>query len=312
MNKVSGLVTCAFTISGLSNAATVGLDAYSLAAGPISITGISENLSGISYNPVSITLFAIVNGPEEIHELNLDGSVIRKITLPSGIDDTEGLVHLGGTRFAFLEERKRNMLVMDLQDLSPTNTISLTDLTTISIDVPGEPDNLGLEGITYDSGTGTIYVVKEKSTPTVYSFSLNAALSIGEVSGPTLSTFLTSPSGMSDLTGLHFDQLTNNLLILSHESQKLIEVATSGPQTGQEISSLTLTGIPQAEGVTMGPNGEIYIVSESDQFYRFNSALSPIPEPGSSALLFASAIWLTGRRKRGNTKLSPSFRDLKK
>jgi len=287
-------------LSGTSGATSLELGDYTLGDGPVFVDGVSDNLSGLTYNPVSNTLFSIVNSPEEVLEVNLDGSLVRSIALPSEMEDTEGITHLGGSRFAFLEERKRNVVIMDLNDVSGS-TISLSNLTSFSLGVPGN-DNEGLEGIAYDSLTDTMYVTKELNNRAIYSFTLADALAQGAASPYPVTTFLEDPAGMDDLSGLHFDAISGSLLVVSHESSRLIEVATSGPNAGEEISSLSFPTIPKAEGITIGNDRELYLVSEPDLFYRFDAPPSEVPEPQSVMILSASLIFLFGARHRGVRK----------
>lgn len=79
----------------------------------------------------------------------------------------------------------------------------------------------------------------------------------------------------TDLSGLHFDRKSKHLLILSDESKLLTEA--DGDQT---ISYLELEkvwhglkqSIPQAEGVTLDDDGNLYIISEPNLFYHFSPA----------------------------------------
>ncbi len=82
---------------------------------------------------------------------------------------------------------------------------------------------------------------------------------------------------VDDLSGLHFDQGSGHLLVLSQQSMLLAEVS----HEGERISYLDLErgfnqqveDIPQAEGVTVDAQGDLYIVSEPNLIYRF----SPTP-----------------------------------
>ena len=299
MNRAGKVFLTSILLSGVSGAANVELGGYTLGEGPILVDGIGDNHSGLTFNPVTSTLFSVTNSPEGIHELNLDGSLIRTISLPVGIEDTEGITHLGGSRFAFLEERKRNVVIMDLNDVSGS-TISLSNLTTFSLDVPGN-DNQGLEGIAYDSLNDTVYVTKELDDRAIYSFTLTDALALGATTPYPVTTFLENPAGMIDLSGLHFDAISGSLLMVSHESRRIVEVATTGPNAGQQISSIFFPTIPQGEGVTMGNNREIYLAGEPNQLYRFDPP-SVIPEPQSALLLSASMLLLFGSRRRGGRR----------
>src|SRR5690606_14622057 len=86
---------------------------------------------------------------------------------------------------------------------------------------------------------------------------------------------------VSDLSAVEVDNLSGNLLLLSDESQMVVEYAPGG----KAISLLGLRrgfhglqrSVPQAEGMALDNARRLYIVSEPNLFYRF----SPV-EPCSS------------------------------
>lgn len=66
---------------------------------------------------------------------------------------------------------------------------------------------------------------------------------------------------------------TGHLLVLSADSHLLLELG----EKGEQVSFMTLLGgfnglkhtIPRAEGVATDDQGNLYMVSEPDLFYRF-------------------------------------------
>ncbi|MFW3405168.1 SdiA-regulated domain-containing protein, partial [Aliarcobacter butzleri] len=67
------------------------------------INEIEKNLSGITYNENTDTLFAITNSPRDIYELDKNGNVLRKISL-KGFKDTEDITYTKDNKFAILDE----------------------------------------------------------------------------------------------------------------------------------------------------------------------------------------------------------------
>jgi len=67
------------------------------------------------------TLFMVENGGTTVFETNLSGTYLRNIFL-SGYEDTEGIVHIGGTRYAVTEERKGRVTLFDI---TPSSSIVL-------------------------------------------------------------------------------------------------------------------------------------------------------------------------------------------
>jgi uncharacterized protein YjiK len=64
---------------------------------------------------------------------------------------------------------------------------------------------------------------------------------------------------MSDLAGCTVDSNTGNLLILSHESSRVMELS----RAGQVLKTLDIPAVAaQYEGLTIGPDRELVLVSE--------------------------------------------------
>ena len=101
-----GLITAAGLLLGqvLGKAEeSTRLDQYTLAKEPVVIGGVSQNASGLTYHAGRDSLFVVLDSPQRVVELSLDGSLKRKINL-NKFEDTEGIVWLGENRFAVAEE----------------------------------------------------------------------------------------------------------------------------------------------------------------------------------------------------------------
>jgi uncharacterized protein YjiK len=258
----------------------------------------SGNFSGVTYNPNTDTLFVVDNGVSHIYEYNLSGTFRRTITT-TGFDDAEGIVWMGGDRFGLLEEKNAHI---SLVTISPTTSaltksaLPLADIIRPDL-VPNDPslgslnptgDNVGLEGIAYDELLDRFYLVKEKSTGTpgdygvnVFAVERNGAASVlfnPSVAHGASTTPLTSLA--IDISDAHFDPVSRNLLLLSHESRRVIEVKL----TGEVVGTRTLPGT-QLEGVTISPDHkQMFIVGESREFFRYETSpmLTALVPPGTT------------------------------
>ncbi len=258
--------------------AAINLNNYTLTAGPVT-TSIPNDLSGVTYNSMTNSLFVCINGTPTIYELDLNGNVLRTINM-TGFEDTEGLVWIGGTDYIIIEERKGRAVLISI-------TAATTAITypAAFMQLPGVwGDNLGIEGVTYNPATNELIIIKEKSPLTIYSFVVPATFA-NPITVTNPFDISVNNFGLSDIAGLHHlglntfmpcgEDVSDNYLILSHESAQLIET----DNTGTEYSRLDLTAggangtlaatIPQAEGVTMDNQGNIYVVSEANLFYKF-------------------------------------------
>ena len=77
----------------------------------------------------------------------------------------------------------------------------------------------------------------------------------------------------TDLAAVEVDPRSGNLLLLGEEASVLYEYSRAGALLSvmplwADMSGLTET-IPQPEGLTMDPAGNIFIVSEPNLFYKF-------------------------------------------
>ncbi len=261
-----------------NNTGGLGLDNFDLQQGPSLIAQIPNDLSGITYNANTNTLFASTNGDTRIHEMDLSGNYIREIIL-NGFQDTEGIVWIGGNDFFVLEERKGRAVPITIN--SSTSSIAYP---SGYIQLPGTwGNNLGIEGVCYDPATNQLLIVKEKSPLTLYSFEIPSNLSSPVTVSVTNPFNIASNNfGFTDLAGMHFLGATAGLsemnvndhfFILSHESRALVETDATGTEysrielvAGGANGTITVD-FPQAEGVTVDNDGNIYVVSEPNIFY---------------------------------------------
>jgi len=236
------------------------------------IIGLQNDLSALTYNVESKTLFAVLNREPLLVELSLEGELLRKVRV-NGAEDMEGLTHVAGNRYVVAEERTQRLVVLDVsQDAQEVDVAGAPSLT-IGIDLNG---NKGFEGLSWDHRKKRLLVVKERDPLRVLSVT-------GFVDAPAVGPMnveiqeLKSPDSprlfMHDLSSLSMHDETGHLLLLSDESHMVVEYA----ETGEPLSLLGLwrgmsglqKTIPQAEGLTMDEQQRLYLVSEPNLFYRF-------------------------------------------
>lgn len=270
------------------NVGSLDLNNFELAEDVVTITEIYGDLSGLTYNPLTGTLFGPSNGIPMIFEIDTDGNHIRTISL-KGFQDTEGLVWIGGNDYFVIEERKGRAVKITIE------------ASTIAIDYPAEyiqlsgdwGNNLGLEGVAYNPVAHSLYLLKEKSPAALYVVEIPDNLP-QTVTPVNLFDINTNNFGCSDFSGMHYHP-NGNLLLLSHETQTLIET----DMTGDEISRLELNesgaggtlweGIVQAEGISVDNQGNTYVVSEPNIFYKFSNPMPALPFD-STALAFSTTV----------------------
>jgi uncharacterized protein YjiK len=237
------------------------------------IVGVDRNASGLTFNEQTQTLFAVINQPAQIIELDTSGRLLRTIAV-DGATDLEGIAHVRDQVFVLVDEREHQIYRIELD--AGTDRLSLDGAARLGIglDLNG---NLGFEGVSWDQHGDRLFVVKEKSPLRVLVISglpqLYAGdgfdLQIREWKAATASSLF-----MTDLSSLTFHEPSGNLLLLSDESAIIVEYAGDG----QPVSMLPLwpgvhglkRRVPQAEGLAVGSDGSLYLLSEPNLFYRFD------------------------------------------
>ncbi|WP_228286234.1 SdiA-regulated domain-containing protein [Arcobacter vandammei] len=224
---------------------------------------IKKNLSGITYNEKSDTLFVITNSPRDIYELDKNGSILRKIDL-KGFKDTEDLTYIKDDMFAILDEKLSSFFVVKIDE--DTEIISKKDsIKEFNIDVRNFK-NFGLEGISYDKIEDKFYLVNErgpKKIITVKGFMEDIDMEVNykdELKDNNLY--------LGDFSAIHFDDKSKNIYILSDESALLARVDNNEKFSKYlDLQEDDLSSkLKAAEGFTKDSDGNFYIVSEPNIF----------------------------------------------
>ncbi|OWJ90769.1 DNA-binding protein [Pseudomonas sp. A46] len=230
------------------------------------LAGLEEDeTSDLAYNPVTGTLFTVTGKAPTLVEISRTGDVLRKIPL-KGFSNPEGVAVLEGGHVAVTDERRRTLSIFELDP----QTRELTAGSTPEFDL-GFPDsgNKGFEGIAWDPAKGRLILGKERGPVALFSLGSDGNDALDDGLRPLPSYGL----GMRNLSALSVDPRTGHLLVLSAQSNLLLEL----DEQGEPVSFISLLGgmnglearIPRAEGVAMDERGDIYVVSEPNLFYVF-------------------------------------------
>lgn len=253
------------------NRNSLGLSAYRAVIQAKPIPG-AAGLSGLTYNPDTGTLFTVSDHGGYILELSLTGDVVRKIGL-ADFPDAEAIEYVGNNQYLIADETDQSVSLVSFDEND--SQISAQDIKSkISLGMEFSK-NRSFEGLACDLTDKTVYVVKEHKPRRLYTIKGLIENNEGE---PLNLRINNDPACekrlfLKDLSGLAYDQARRHLLVLSHESKLLLEL----DQDQRPIGSLSLlkyqsgleASIPQAEGLALGPDGAIYIMSEPNLFYVF-------------------------------------------
>jgi len=218
--------------------------------------------------------------------------------------DFEGLTYLYGNFFAMTDEKTNNLFFLNyevnnglhqfrvLQEYA-TNipcTDNNNNLTTCNINVGGQN---GIEGITYDPGSGNLYLIVERS---------KRFYSISVPTGPNFSGGITlvdnniTLSQPDDVAGIfHLGKVfpgSNKMLLLSEKSRRIYQITlTANNQVTFDPVSLPVNLDRQPEGIVY-INGSIYIASEADD--RPNATLIQYSKNSDTPLSLNLTVFLEG------------------
>ncbi len=239
------------------------------------IQGLTRNASGLTFNAETGTLFTVINRPAQIAELSTEGQLLRVIAL-DGVRDPEGITHVQGDTYVIADEHSHGLYWVQIRRDSTRVSVAGAPSLRLGIDAV---HNSSFEGVSWDSAHARLFVVKEKLPLRV--LVISGLHGLGETSGFNIdiSEWKSSSAAslfMSDLSSLTLHEPTGHLLLLSDESALLVEYAADGRPIGLMPLWRGFHGlqrkVPQPEGVAVGPDDAIYVLSEPNLFYRFERA----------------------------------------
>jgi uncharacterized protein YjiK len=165
------------------------------------------------------------------------GDILQKFNYKG--NDLEGVSTFTGDNLLLAEERTKEIVVFDM---------STGNASKHKINYENNDKNSGIEGVTYNSIDGTIFILNEKDPGKLIrlrtDFSIIAEYKLDFA---------------SDYSGIFHDNTTNNLWIVSDQN-KTINKCTL---TGELINSYSIS-VTQAEGIAIA-NDKIYVISDAEE-----------------------------------------------
>ncbi|MBN1982406.1 MAG: SdiA-regulated domain-containing protein [Chitinivibrionales bacterium] len=228
----------------------------------VELTGITSiNLSGITFNPVSQTLFVIDNDePVVMHEIDKKGALLRSIKL-RGLKDPEDITYFKNDTFFVVEEGLCNLVRFPIPKPGVDSVVPLKNCTSYKIDVVME--NNGLEGVTYHAGMQTVYITKEKVPSRIYRVPVDSTGNVKEV---IFNEPFNIEQNAGDAAAIYACN-DGTFLLLNEETKSLIGYTSDG-----KVLSHLVLDMFQPEGVTINPADKtIYIIGEPRYFATFKN-----------------------------------------
>lgn len=233
-----------------------------------------RDVSALTFDPDRRTLFSVTNKPAKVVELSLQGDLLRTIDL-EGFGDPEAIEYVAPGTYVIADEREQRLVKVRIDDA--TRVLAAADFQQLSLGI-GRNGNKGFEGLAYDAANQRLLVAKERDPVRIFEV---LGFPYVEEGKPLALQVNTDPKRdarlfVRDLSSLDFDAATGHLLALSDESRLVIELNAQG----KPISTLSLLrgqhglkrSVPQAEGMAMDDEGNLYLISEPNLFYVFKQA----------------------------------------
>jgi len=237
------------------------------------VSNVDSNLSGLTYDFDNRQLIGVINSPPSIVILDTEGNTLRHHVI-HGANDTEGITYVGNGQIALLQEKRHSILLISI----PTENhapIFVDEVNAFKLDIPEDKNN-GPEGIAYHAATDTFYIVKERQPTGLYTVQ-GLLTDPQNVVQNNLNHYLVPLDFATDFSGIALSPDSQHLILLSDEAQMLITMDLHGNFINHfDLAPWNLSlPPPQPEGVAIGPDNTIYIVSEPNLFYRLRPQLLP-------------------------------------
>ncbi len=271
-------VTARFKAEGTGS--EILIENYSPQGDAFQIDNIPDDASGITWHPGLEQYLVVQNGAARIHRYDVNFAYMGNIRVNGINTDTEGLAFVNDNEVLIVSED--NAASRITVDEFVENVSGLPPTSQRYQILAASGGNQGLEGISVRKASGgapaRVYACKEggngRNFKVVYfDMPADSSSEYNEATNLTVIEPFNAQQAFNgsanDLAGMVYDERTGHLIIVSQQSRRALQV---NPDTGAIISTLDLSGAPQFEGVTIGPNNELVFVSEANwiRIYELN------------------------------------------
>ena len=229
----------------------------------------NKNLSGAHWDHNGERLFAIVNSPATIYELNLENGDFVKGKKISAKGDFEGITMRPSVKnkVYIMEEGRESIVEFDLNSSKKTAEWNLSGLPTQSRNGPEGIAFIGDKflgnGIAKSkAGMGGLFVVAHQNGGELFFFDLDPSTNRADLA-------LSVKTGASESSGLEFDESENKLYIWHNTGGNSIEVVRPSLGANGRLELIKHIRGPKSgniEGIAVGStgNGEHYLFFTDD------------------------------------------------
>ena len=232
--------------------------------------------SGLTLNHDGSALYTISDDTKAVFRLDLKGRLSIAESFFIGVDDLEGIaINADGSQLHAVQEETNAVISIDIasrRELSRRPLAAMANFVSIARYFPDPPDNKGLEGITVNTRTGHLFVVKEGRPGLLIELD-------GEGNSILQARLLNDRNGFVhptvgaeklDFSGLSYDAERNTIWITSDKGQCLFHYDWDQDRVLQRRDLIVEDKkkpkrIRKSEGVAIDPARQrLYVVSERD------------------------------------------------
>ncbi len=192
--------------------------------------------SGLAVSNSGNVLYTVSDHTAEVYKLSTTGNVIQTFNYVG--NDLEGVSAFTGNKLLLAEERTKEIVEFDM---------SSGIFSKHKINYENNDSNSGIEGVTYDNNSNTIFILNEKDPGKLIRLRSDYTI---------LAEY--ELNFASDYSGLFYENSSNNLWIVSDQNKTINKCTLSGVLI--ESYSINVT---QAEGIAV-TNDKIYVVSDAE------------------------------------------------
>jgi len=193
--------------------------------------------SGLAINHSGNVLYTVSDKTSKIYKLSMIGGVMETIDCEG--NNLEGVSTFTSNKLLLAEEGAKTIIVFDMETGKGSNH---------KIKYKNKDKNSGIEGVTFDSNSETIFIINEKKPGKL--IRLRKDFSV-------LATY--DLDFADDYSGIFYENSSNLLWILSDQDKTVNKCTLKG----KLIESYKID-IKQAEGIVV-TNNYIYIVSDAEE-----------------------------------------------
>ena len=199
--------------------------------------------SGLCF-PSDTSSFFIVSDQGMLYQISMTGSLIKEFPITG--NDFEGVTFDPLSSCIYLCEERSGMLLK----------IDLNGNELESYAIMDQPGNNGIEGLTFNRNLNEFYLLKEKNEGLLIKYSIES-----NIKKEVVLNFA------NDYSGLFYNEMTDKLWIVSHESKTITQCDLEGNKI--KTMSLPISGM---EGIAVNKDEtEAYVVSDPNKkLYQIN------------------------------------------